>query len=72
MGENYPFTYSASALFCITASIEATIYTIITDSNWSDWKLGWNLRLLSVVYTVNTVLIPFNSVSINFHWVSAC
>ncbi|TYI54274.1 hypothetical protein E1A91_D11G063100v1 [Gossypium mustelinum] len=51
MGENYPFTYSASALFCITASIEATIYTIITDRNWSDWKLGWNLRLLSVVYT---------------------
>ncbi|KAL4363848.1 hypothetical protein GQ457_04G034460 [Hibiscus cannabinus] len=51
MSEIYPFTYSASALFCITASFQATVYTIITERNWSAWKLGWNLRLLSVVYT---------------------
>ncbi|KAE8694082.1 auxin-induced protein 5NG4-like [Hibiscus syriacus] len=51
MSEIYPFTYSASALFCVTASIQATVYTIITERNWSAWKLGWNLRLLSVVYT---------------------
>ncbi|KAK8566155.1 hypothetical protein V6N13_021226 [Hibiscus sabdariffa] len=40
MSEIYPFTYSASALFCITASIQATGYTIITERNWSAWKLG--------------------------------
>ncbi|GMI67188.1 Usually multiple acids move in and out Transporters 24 [Hibiscus trionum] len=51
MSEVYPFTYSASALFCITASLQATLYTIITERNWSAWKLGWNLRLLSAVFT---------------------
>ncbi|XVE86604.1 hypothetical protein DITRI_Ditri18aG0047300 [Diplodiscus trichospermus] len=51
MGEKYPFMYSTTALLCITASIQATIYSIIAERNWSAWKLGWNIRLLSAVYT---------------------
>ncbi|XVF14985.1 hypothetical protein REPUB_Repub09cG0109300 [Reevesia pubescens] len=51
MGENFPFIYSSSALMCITASFQATIYTIIVERNWSSWKLGWNIRLLSAFYT---------------------
>ncbi|XVF61829.1 hypothetical protein PTKIN_Ptkin08bG0162300 [Pterospermum kingtungense] len=51
MGENYPFIFSTTALTCITASIQATIYSIITDRNWSAWKLGWNIRLFCAVYT---------------------
>ncbi|XWS41400.1 hypothetical protein CRYUN_Cryun17cG0078700 [Craigia yunnanensis] len=58
MGENYPFMYSTTALMCITASIQATIYSIIAERNWSAWKLGWNIRLFSAVYTgaIGTVL----------------
>ena len=59
MGENYPFMYSTTALMCITASIQATIYSIIAERNWSVWKLGWNIRLFSAVYTVKTVSIEF-------------
>ncbi|XWS53937.1 hypothetical protein CRYUN_Cryun10bG0043500 [Craigia yunnanensis] len=33
MGENYPFMYSTTALMCITASIQATIYSIIAERN---------------------------------------
>ncbi|KAL6345913.1 hypothetical protein AAG906_025193 [Vitis piasezkii] len=39
MGERYPFDYSSTALMCASAS------------NWSAWKLGWNIRLLTVAYT---------------------
>ncbi|OMO83622.1 Drug/metabolite transporter [Corchorus olitorius] len=51
MNKMYPFIYSSSALMCITAAIQVTIYTIITKRNWSAWKLGWDIRLLSVFFT---------------------
>ncbi|EOX92386.1 Auxin-induced protein 5NG4, putative isoform 1 [Theobroma cacao] len=51
MNESYPCKYSSTALMSITASIQATIYAIITDRNWSAWKLGWNIRLFTVFYT---------------------
>ncbi|XP_021274954.1 WAT1-related protein At1g25270-like [Herrania umbratica] len=51
ISENYPYIYSSTVLMCIAASVQATIYTIIAERNWSAWKLGWNIRLLSAVYT---------------------
>lgn len=51
IGKNYPFMYSTTALMCFAASIQATVYSIIADRNWSAWKLGWNVRLFCAVYT---------------------
>ncbi|KAJ4715430.1 WAT1-related protein [Melia azedarach] len=51
MGEKYPCKYSSTALMCITAAVQATVYAICVERDWSSWKLGWNIRLLSVVYT---------------------
>ncbi|OMO83611.1 Drug/metabolite transporter [Corchorus olitorius] len=59
MNKNYPFIYSSTALLCISASIQSTIYALITERNWSAWKLGWNIRLLTAFYsgTISTGLI---------------
>ncbi|KAL6345979.1 hypothetical protein AAG906_025259 [Vitis piasezkii] len=46
----YP-PYSATALTSICASIQSVAYAMCTEE-WAAWKLGWNIRLLTVVYTV--------------------
>ncbi|RVW24761.1 WAT1-related protein [Vitis vinifera] len=45
----YP-PYSATALTSICASIQSVAYAMCTEE-WAAWKLGWNIRLLTVVYT---------------------
>ncbi|KAK9096403.1 hypothetical protein Sjap_021900 [Stephania japonica] len=51
MVEKYPCPYSSTALMCITSSILATIFALCTDRDWSQWKVGWDIRLLTVAYT---------------------
>ncbi|KAK9167088.1 hypothetical protein Scep_002279 [Stephania cephalantha] len=51
MVKKYPSPYSSTALMCITSSILATIYALCTERDWSQWKLGWDIRLLTVAYT---------------------
>ncbi|RVW24792.1 WAT1-related protein [Vitis vinifera] len=46
----YP-SYSATALMSICASIQSVVYALCTERDWSAWKLGWNIRLVTVVYT---------------------
>ena len=52
MGERYPFDYSCTALMCASATVQAIVYAMCKEKNWSAWKLGWNIRLLTVAYTV--------------------
>ncbi|CAN0881341.1 WAT1-related protein At1g68170 [Linum grandiflorum] len=51
MGEVYPCPYSATALMCIMGSIQAAFYALCSERDSSQWKLGWNVRLLTVAYS---------------------
>ena len=51
----YP-PYSATALMSLCASIQSVVYALCTERHWSAWKLGWNVRLLTVVYGVRCFL----------------
>ncbi|KAL6345969.1 hypothetical protein AAG906_025249 [Vitis piasezkii] len=51
MGERYPYQYSSTALMCAAATVQAIVYATCMEGNWSTWKLGWNIRLLTVAYT---------------------
>ncbi|CBI37615.3 unnamed protein product, partial [Vitis vinifera] len=46
----YP-SYSGTALMCVCASIQSVVYAMCTERDWSAWKLGWDIRLLTVVYS---------------------
>ncbi|KAL1802091.1 hypothetical protein ACET3Z_030738 [Daucus carota] len=48
--EYYPCPYSSSALMIVMTSIQCTLYCLCVQRDWSQWKLGWNLRLLTVSY----------------------
>ncbi|KAI8027109.1 WAT1-related protein [Camellia lanceoleosa] len=51
MIQDYPCVYSSTALTTTMAAIQAIGYALCIDRDWSKWKLGWNLRLLTVSYS---------------------
>ncbi|KAL3515581.1 hypothetical protein ACH5RR_022483 [Cinchona calisaya] len=52
MSENYPCHYSSTALICLMGSLQAVLFALCMEkSRWDEWKLGWNIRLLSVAYS---------------------
>ncbi|XP_031107489.1 WAT1-related protein At1g25270-like [Ipomoea triloba] len=50
MSKSYPCHFSSSALINVMASLQSTGFALCTERDWSQWKLGWNLKLLIVVY----------------------
>ncbi|EOX97422.1 Mtn21-like protein [Theobroma cacao] len=50
MSEKYPCYYSSTALICIMGAIQAVVFALCTEKDRSQWKLGWNIRLLTVAY----------------------
>ncbi|KAK8699918.1 hypothetical protein V6N13_018326 [Hibiscus sabdariffa] len=51
MSLNYPCYYSSTALMCTMAAIQTTVLALCVEKDWSQWKLGWNIRLLTVAYS---------------------
>ncbi|KAL6179073.1 hypothetical protein ACLB2K_050589 [Fragaria x ananassa] len=50
MGEKYPSYYSSAALLSFMAAIQSLGFALCVDRDWNHWKLGWNIRLLTVLY----------------------
>ncbi|XP_027343444.1 WAT1-related protein At1g68170-like [Abrus precatorius] len=52
MSEKFPWHYTSAALMSVMACIQSIIFALVMErKNWSRWKLGWNIRLLTAVYT---------------------
>ncbi|XP_019424905.1 PREDICTED: WAT1-related protein At1g25270-like [Lupinus angustifolius] len=51
MSKEYSSHYSSTALMITAGAIQATIYGLCVERDWSQWKLGWNIRLLTVAYS---------------------
>ncbi|KAM7478925.1 hypothetical protein LguiA_027138 [Lonicera macranthoides] len=65
MTEVYP-CYSSTALIAVMGSIQAVVFALITERDWNQWKLGWNIRLLSVAYSKRPI------VCVNIQPIDAC
>ncbi|XP_019185779.1 PREDICTED: WAT1-related protein At1g25270-like [Ipomoea nil] len=46
----YSCNFSSTALINVMASLQSTGFALCTERDWGQWKLGWNLKLLIVVY----------------------
>ncbi|KAL3814447.1 hypothetical protein ACJIZ3_015715 [Penstemon smallii] len=46
--ELYPCPYSITAMMTISASVQGTVFALCIERDWSQWILGWNIRLLTV------------------------
>ncbi|KAI6678629.1 hypothetical protein NL676_039425 [Syzygium grande] len=49
MSKGFPCQYTSTALMTFMASIQAVVYALCRERDWSQWKLGWNIRLLNGV-----------------------
>ncbi|CAH9082056.1 unnamed protein product [Cuscuta europaea] len=50
MSKVYDCHYSSTALITVMGSLQSVVFAFCTERDWSQWKLGWNLRLLIVLY----------------------
>lgn len=52
MNERYPCLYSVTALICTMSFLQSIVFALCTERDWSEWKLSWDLRLLTAAYSV--------------------
>ncbi|KAF7803671.1 WAT1-related protein [Senna tora] len=52
MSAEYPSHLSSTALMSAMGAIQGTVFALcIEGSDWSQWKLGWDVRLLAVSFS---------------------
>ncbi|KAG8645131.1 hypothetical protein MANES_10G037100v8 [Manihot esculenta] len=51
MSARYPCPYSSTALMSTMAAIQSAVFTICVEKDWSQWRLGWNIRLFTTAYS---------------------
>ncbi|KAJ7010720.1 WAT1-related protein At1g25270 [Populus alba] len=51
MSARYRSHYSNSALVCAMGAIQATVFALCLERDWNQWKLGWNIRLLTAAFS---------------------
>ncbi|CAJ2649104.1 unnamed protein product [Trifolium pratense] len=50
MSEKYPTHYSSTALMTFWSSLISIVFALCFERDFSAWRLGWNIRLLTVAY----------------------
>ncbi|XP_022150311.1 WAT1-related protein At1g25270-like [Momordica charantia] len=51
MNESYPYYYSSTALVTAMGFAQSLIVGLCTERDWDQWRLGFNIRLLSAAYS---------------------
>ncbi|KAG6651960.1 hypothetical protein CIPAW_06G150000 [Carya illinoinensis] len=51
MSETYQCHYITTALTCVMSAIQAVSLALCMERDWNQWKLGWNINLLTVSYS---------------------
>ncbi|KAJ8453244.1 hypothetical protein Cgig2_008128 [Carnegiea gigantea] len=54
MTKNYPCYYSSTALMSLMGTLQSVVFALCVERDWAQWKLGWNIRLLTVAYSVSS------------------
>ena len=57
MSKEYPCHYSSTALMSTAGAIQATAFGFCFERDLTQWKLGWNIRLLAVAYSVYILIL---------------
>lgn len=51
ISNEYKGYYSSTALMSLMGAIQATGFALCVTSDWSQWRLGWSIRLLTASYS---------------------
>ncbi|MQM16113.1 hypothetical protein Taro_049066 [Colocasia esculenta] len=50
MSRSYTGIYSSSALMCAMGALQSTAYGLFMQRDWREWRLRFDIRLITVVY----------------------
>ncbi|CAJ2678022.1 unnamed protein product [Trifolium pratense] len=65
LNEEYPCHHSCSALMCTMGAIQAIVVALCVDRDWTEWKLGYDIRLFTVAFSG---IVPSGLVIIAIAW----
>ncbi|XP_062224984.1 WAT1-related protein At1g68170-like [Phragmites australis] len=51
LSREYPFHYSSTALMCLMSTLQSIAFALCYNRDVAQWRLGFDIRLLSVVYS---------------------
>ncbi|CAM8937632.1 unnamed protein product [Rhodiola kirilowii] len=51
LSDAYPCQYSCTALLSLMAAVQSTVFALCTVQDWSQWRLEFDIRLFTVVYS---------------------
>ncbi|KAK7400265.1 hypothetical protein VNO78_11468 [Psophocarpus tetragonolobus] len=51
LSKEYRSHHSSTALMTLMAAIQATVFALCVEKDWSQWKLGWSIRLLTAAFS---------------------
>lgn len=51
--KKYPAELSLTALICLMGMVEGAATTLVFERDMSVWLIGWDSKLLAVVYSVS-------------------
>lgn len=51
LNQAFPYKYWTTFLICIIASVQQVVLGLCIDRSKTAWKLGWNLQLITIVYS---------------------
>ncbi|XP_010499133.1 PREDICTED: WAT1-related protein At1g68170-like isoform X3 [Camelina sativa] len=59
MSETLPCQYTSTGLMSVMGFFQSTIYALCVEKDWTQWKLGWDIRLWTAAFsgTIGTALI---------------
>ncbi|RXH92393.1 hypothetical protein DVH24_033289 [Malus domestica] len=57
MTKKYPCQYSSTALMSVMASIQSVAFALCKERDWSQWKLGWDIKLFTAVILGGTLIV---------------
>ncbi|KAK3229194.1 hypothetical protein Dsin_001075 [Dipteronia sinensis] len=47
----FPFKFTSTMLTCMVSSLQSAVIGLCIDTSKASWKLGWNLQLITIVYS---------------------
>ncbi|XP_061340827.1 WAT1-related protein At1g25270-like [Gastrolobium bilobum] len=51
MSKEFPSHLSSTALMNLMGAIQSTVFALCVEKDWSQWRLGWNIRLLTAAFS---------------------
>jgi len=61
--KGYPSKLLFTTIQCFLSSIQSLVIALAVERDFEQWKLGWNIRLVAVIYCVILLIFMINLVN---------